>query len=76
MTRNQIDHLSPSLTETLYVLREEYGRVRLFRTALKATLFPVREPRIYADDLPPHIQRDIGLTPNADPPGAWELNRR
>jgi len=54
---------------------EELGAWRVLRAAVRATVRGGARPVADARDLPPHLQRDIGLPPDIEVPRAWELWR-
>ena len=73
MTRDQLKLFPPALPEAIQELIAHHGRLRLLHSASIAVLFKPKGRRPYARSLPAHLQRDIGLTPNADPPQCWDL---
>jgi hypothetical protein len=54
---------------------EEAGAWRVLRAAVRAAVRGGARPVADARDLPPHLQRDIGLPPEIEVPRAWEVWR-
>lgn len=54
---------------------EEFGAWRVLRMALQALVRRSGPPFGDARELPEHLRRDIGLSPEIEVPRAWELWR-